>query len=798
MLSVGKLAKGQEGYYLSQVARGVEDYYTGHGEAPGRWLGTGAATLDLEGTVAPEDLGFVLAGDDPRTGRHLGTVRTVPGFDLTFSAPKSVSLLFALGEGLVPAEVVDAHEAAVDAAMGYLERQACMTRRGRAGFESAPGRGFIAAAFRHRTSRAGDPQLHTHVLVANMTEGPDGRWTSLDARHLYWHQRTAGFLYQAQLRAELTRRLGVAWETPVNGMANVRGIPETVLRAFSKRRREIEAHLAERAMSSAKAAEIAALSTRKAKDYNVDSTTLADRWRLEADALEFGPKKLRSLLGRGREPVPVQTNRTAVGEALTEHLSHFDRRDAVRHFAEISVEGADIADIEARGDRFLSSPTAVPLSEGNVGMRFSTPDLLRIEASLLRYASVSSPDMPTADQPSIDRATQSRPTLSDEQRTMVEAVCTSRRTVDVVVGVAGSGKTYAFDTARDAWQRSGCRVVGCALAARAAAELESNSGIPSFTIDSLLIHLDQPGTPGFAKNTIVVVDEASMVGTRKLARLSAHAQRSGAKVVLVGDPQQLPEVEAGGIFGRLANGPTATLIENRRQRDPQERRALADWRAGLIKRAMARLESIGHIKDLGDAEETRARLVTDWWRHTQGGEDALMLAIRRRDVRDLNDAATALLIEEGDLGEPIETEGGTFWTGQAVVCLRNNRDLGVVNGLRGVAVGGTADGGIEITTGAGTRILPSSYLADGHLDAGYALTIHKAQGVTCDRTLLLGTDSLYREAGYTALSRGRRSNVTYSVAETLDDEAPRIGLDLEASLAMSKAQHLAVDLATAP
>ncbi len=134
------------------------------------------------------------------------------GFDLTFRAPKSVGVLFGIGEPEVVREIVQAHEAAVGEALGYLEREACVARRGHGGAVFVRGRGFVAAAFRHRSSRAGDPLLHTHVVVASATQGPDGRWTALDGRLLYRHAKTAGFLYQAALRAEITGRLGLEWE----------------------------------------------------------------------------------------------------------------------------------------------------------------------------------------------------------------------------------------------------------------------------------------------------------------------------------------------------------------------------------------------------------------------------------------------------------------------------------------------------------------------------------------------------------------------------------------------------------
>ena len=169
-----------------------------------------------------------------------------PGFDLTFSAPKSVSVLFGIGDDELRAVLRDAHDGAVIDALGYLEREAAVTRRGPGGVHAIAGNGFVAAAFRHRTSRAGDPQLHTHVLVANLTLGADGRWSTLDGRRIYAHAKTAGYLYEARLRSLLTRELGVEWTPVRNGIADIAGVPPTVLRAFSRRRADIEAELERR------------------------------------------------------------------------------------------------------------------------------------------------------------------------------------------------------------------------------------------------------------------------------------------------------------------------------------------------------------------------------------------------------------------------------------------------------------------------------------------------------------------------------------------------------------------------
>ena len=221
---------------------------------------------------------LLLRGHDPTSGRKLARGnRTLPGFDCTFSAPKSVSIVHALGDEFERRVISESHDAAVDAALGYLERQAAFGRRGRDGVHRVDTSGFVAAAFRHRTSRAGDPQLHTHVLVANMVKGGDGRWGAVDGRLVFAHKMDAGAVYQSHLRAEITDRLGLEWTTPRNGLAELAGVPAEVLRAFSRRRTEIEAVLAARGETSAAAAATATLATRHAKrDINPD--VLREEW----------------------------------------------------------------------------------------------------------------------------------------------------------------------------------------------------------------------------------------------------------------------------------------------------------------------------------------------------------------------------------------------------------------------------------------------------------------------------------------------------------------------------------------
>jgi conjugative relaxase-like TrwC/TraI family protein len=266
VLSIGKLTAGAASarYYEESIATGQEDYYTGRGETAGEWVGAGAAEIGLAGQIPAGALERLLVeAVHPLTGQPLRSKPgQVQGFDLTFSAPKSVSVLFAVADPDVRAALTRGHEAAVRQALGYLEREAVQVRRGHAGAIREHAAGIVAGAYRHRSSRAGDPQLHTHVVVANLARGADGRWTALHATPLFTHAKTAGYLYQAALRDQLTRSVGVRWSAISKGSAEIEGVPSSAIGHFSTRRAEIRSEMERQGRFGSAAASVAALATR--------------------------------------------------------------------------------------------------------------------------------------------------------------------------------------------------------------------------------------------------------------------------------------------------------------------------------------------------------------------------------------------------------------------------------------------------------------------------------------------------------------------------------------------------------
>jgi conjugative relaxase-like TrwC/TraI family protein len=835
VLSLGKIKLSGESYYLNAVADGIDEYYRGVGEAPGRWTGQASDSLGVEGDVEAGDLHAVWAGENPKTSERLGRFpnRKVAGFDLTFRAPKSVSLLASLGEPDTARVVRESHESAVDAAFDYLEREAARSRIGKNGVHQIEVNGLVAAAFRHRTSRAGDPHLHTHMLVANMAEGGDGKWRTLDGRWLYLHASTAGYLYEAQLRCELTDRLGVEWGPVHNGIADIVGIDQEVRNHFSDRRKEIEEHLDEVGFRTARAAQLATLVTRKAKKANLDERSMRDVWEDKAAEIGWDPTTMAHALDRvPRATVEPDHETLCAGllspDGLTKQASSFDRRDLLRAICDHLPAGATVSEVEALADRVLNQREVVRLVETDSPGLLSSTVIRRTDGTIIAAAGIGDARWSTTELIGIERHVVARstaradegtcvvdggvlaevmarrPTLASEQAEMVARLTTSGNGIDVVCAAAGTGKTYTLDAAREAWEASGHRVIGAAMAGIAAQELQSTAAIRSSTLAMLQIDLNA-GRVRLDDRTVVVIDEAGMAGTRNLAPILNAADECGAKVVLVGDPHQLPEIDAGGVLTGLAKRlEPIELTENRRQRAQWEREALDELRCGDVDAAFAAYEDNERILSAPSAIDVRRRMVADWWSYRVAGDTIAMTAYRRDDVDDLNGRARAYLVRSGQVSGPeLLLDERPYQAGDQVVCLKNNRRLGVCNGTRGTVNHVDPERRTITITVADRRVqLPTEYLDEGNIAHGYATTIHKTQGATVDRGLVLGTDELFRERGYVALSRGRISNHLYLLGEAeLDDAAghgpPPISGDpadvVQQAMHHQSEKHLAID-----
>lgn len=706
-----------------------------------------------------------------------------PGYDVVFSAPKSVSVLYGLAESQIADQVREAHTYAISQAMAYLELFVARGARGKHRDGQQAVRvatdGLIATAFEHRASRADDPQLHTHVVIANLLHRTDGHWTAIDSAALYHHRHAAGYVYQAVLRGELTRRLGVRWTPTRRGIAEIEGVPRPLCREFSQRRQAIEERLADRGETGRLAAAKACLDTRPAKPHTPEPTQ-RQRWQERAARAGFHFDDL---------PVPGQLVEapsidaeylvTALlsADGLTARRSTFDPRDVLQGVCESLPGGAEV-DLETLldlGRTVVRDAETVPLLRGPLAgeQTYSTADLLAAEARALNLVAAQRTTSPAAVAGDLVNAVLPRDTLTAEQQELVRRLLTSAAGVDVVVGPAGAGKTRALRAARQAWQAAGHTVMGTSLAAVAARELQTGSGITSTSLARFLNDLHQaPLSPG----TVIVVDEASMIGTRQLLDLLQTATDQQAKVVLVGDPHQLSEIEAGGLFASLAASEDALRLHtNQRQAEPWERDALAALRDGDPTRALDAYADHDRVRLAPDRNLLLDRLTADYLlaRSAADTPDVLVLAGRNADVRAVNAAIRHQLRAHGLLGGAeihvgSDERARAYAAGDDVVITRNDYRREVFNGTRArVTALDPGTGELTLTTRDGQQVtVPAAWAAD-RLDHAYAMTCHRAQGITVDVALLYGTAALSREAAYVAMSRGRQANYVYATHEEL-------------------------------
>jgi conjugative relaxase-like TrwC/TraI family protein len=806
VLSVAKLALGHEAYYERQVALGLDDYYAGRGESPGLWAGSGAEGLDLAGVVADGALGTLLRGMSPADGAQLRTpakertitVRTldeasgewrdepkslapVAGYDLVFSCPKSVSLLHALTEDEhVRRAISDAHEASWRVALSYLESEACVVRRGRGGAIRERGEGFVAAAYRHRTSRAQDPHLHTHVIVANLARSSDGKWRALDGEAiLKTYRLAAGYLYEANLRHELSHSLGVRWTEPLKGMAEIEGVPQEALGAFSTRRQSLVEHMELMGTSGFAASRVAALATRERKEQ-VDLPDLRESWLARATEQSLGAIELRGLIGREHAERETLDVGTIDSEDLTAHRTTVSTPELVCAVAGAAYEGASVGAVLAGAEEIARRPEVTQVGEDATPgrpARFTTRSLLDLEREALEIGMAGREACaPRAGVGHVISALADAPMrLSDEQRALVAAAALSSDRVVCVVGVAGAGKTTALRVVADALGRSDVPVLGAAPSGRAADELRQATEISARTLHSLLSDARRSG--GLPRGCVLVIDEAGMAETRVLAPILRLVDEAGSKVILVGDPAQLPAVGAGGLYTTLCDQIGAVhLTENRRQRELAERDALSRLRDGDAEGYLGHAAREGCLLVADDPMQAKERLLADWWRTAAEGNirEVVILAHRRADVHELNEGARVRLRQAGRLGEQELIAGDReFRSGDRVICRRNDSALEVCNGTR--ASVRAVDPVLGIVTlqldGGPIRQVHARYAAE-HLEHGYALTGHAAQGASVERAfVLLRAEGALAEWGYVTASRARTETRLYAVGPELVADA---------------------------
>jgi conjugative relaxase-like TrwC/TraI family protein len=670
---LAKLGAGAERYYLATVAAGLEDHRPAGLEPDGVWQGSGSVGLGLSGKVGAGQLEAVLAGSDPASGQRLNPAQSrikVVGWDLVFAAPKSVSILFGIAEPDVSERVRSAHGTAVGDALGYLERVAVSARRrDHARRWSVPTAGVIAAGFVHRTSRLADPHLHTHVLVSNLVEGEDGRWTALDARGLYAHGMTASYLYHSRLRNELVRAVGVAFGPVIHGVANVAGVGPAVMANFSRRRGQVLEQLEKWDARNPRAAQAAALATRTPKDLTRSVEDLRVDWLRRAGALGLVESEVRALTGRaavGDQALDFE----AITSALVERTGSFGKRDLLRAVAQALVAGSDVASIERISEAIVAGGNLVVahspeidrwrggVPSGVVEARWTTRARVRAEQSFLSEVrsrggsdrawaarithsgaserasggaseSASGVASERASGVALERALgvalERRPELSSAQVEAVRHLVGSERGIEVLWTQPGPAGSDVLEAAREVWELLGLTVLGLVGSCKDGAALEPSTGVAATR--SVPAEAASP-------STVVLVAGAQRRGVVELSELLRSA--GGARVVLVADAgTRGPSSE---LLRQLAS--SSALMHHVEHRPAEPSVAPVRVACGPQHSVVVGLT----------APALRRALVDDWWAASHTKTGAVMVARTHVEVDVLNSEARARMREAAELG----------------------------------------------------------------------------------------------------------------------------------------------------
>jgi conjugative relaxase-like TrwC/TraI family protein len=817
------------------------EYYTGYltkaaGERPGVWTGSQAPGFGLSGEVTTEALGALLSGHDPATGQQLGralvdrfdkngnTIKSVAGYDATLSAPKSLSVLWGLTGDDGWAEC---HDVAVNAVVEMIEKYGSTTRIRSNGTRLHPEtKGLTVGVFRQSTSRADDPQLHTHVVISSKVQTVDGRWYALDALTLKKYQQAFGYLYQSVLRAELTDRYGVVFDPIVNGQAEIAGVPSDLLDQFSKRTGEIGVEMDDKLtdfhtregrdptdFEYAAMEREAAVDTRSKKTGAVVSD-LRTRWESEAARLGIDATTITDAIADVARQRPIEASPVVVSdvvERLAGRKSTWNRMDVLRTICDTATpqpghDGttwataldrsvdtvlASCVDLDPETDRTLRrSCDGRSLYIEPITSQSTSENVLAQEEHILTWALDAQADDPIPSHRITDDA------LDDGQHDAASAVAGHDRLV-LVVGPAGAGKTRMLQAAVRDLQAQTRPVIGLAPTAKAADVLKTETEMPGDTVAKLLYELERPNPERSSfdcgSGMTVVVDEAGMLNTADLHRLVVHAEQRQWRLVLVGDPHQLQAVGRGGMFQELCDiGRTIQLEHLHRFTNEWEAETSLRLRQGDPE-ALHFYNTFDRIR-AGTFDDHLETISDAWTRCRDDGETISVTTARNEQVDAINHHMQQRRVEAGELDQNTLVQIADDWAmvGDIVATRRNDRRLRTTTGEpvrnreRWTITDTNPSGEITVTRldGHGTITLPADY-ARQHVQLAYATTEHGAQGETADRSITLATTATTGRGLYVGMTRGRDENLALVVTEA-PELAEAISI-LEVAIAIDRA-----------
>jgi conjugative relaxase-like TrwC/TraI family protein len=779
------------GYYIGEQSR----YYTTGREKPGQWFAPSGALELTDGAEIDDQLFERLHAGQDSGGRFLARFASgtrhdrVPAYDLTFSAPKSVSLAWVWSDAEHRLAIEEAHDKAIRSALGILENEAAFTRRGRGG-ASLEKVSLAGAIFQHGEARptedkvgeiVSDPQLHSHAVIFNLAQRQDGSFGSLDGRQFFGWKMAMGAVYRAELAFRL-QEIGYQIErTDEQGLFEISGFSREVIEAFSHRQQQIKSALAEKGLTSAEAPNLAAAITKATRLSKVDRSPDFDRhqeWKIRGEEAGFTAERLEALREVGRERLSsddIYIKSTAM-EQLTEHEAVFKRQHVLATAAAKGTgRGIDAKAACQMADELLADREIIELSTDKLGLKsFSTREMLAVEREVIDLsARLSKRNFVRIDESLLTKFI-AEAGLDDDQAAAVAHI-TGKEAIAIFQGGAGSGKSYSLKAAIKTYEAEGCQVIGAATAWRAARQLGDECQIEARAIDRWLAESKSEKSP-INSRTVLVIDEAGLLSSRQMREVLALADETQAKIIFCGDERQLQAVGAGPGLRLVAEQIDSVRVDkNRRQKEAWAREMVNNLANGDAEKAVAALDENKCLHWAKGKDAAYKITIEKWQSHVIKHPDksCLVLAASNGDVRRLNQEIRGVLKKQGKIStKEITVQAADrsrsiaplpLAIGDKIEFLCRNDRLGVINGDKAkiIAVSQEPKGHARLKVEVKDRQIEFSTkeIIDNRgrirLAHGYASTIHNAQGLTVDNAIVLASPAMTRNQIYVAASRAK-------------------------------------------
>lgn len=839
MLTANKITADSYEYYLNSL------------EGPDQnavWLGIGAQALGLTNAqFEPVDFVLLLQGKQPDLFDQkplLSGLRTdhVPGWDFTFSASKDISLAWAIdSDADRRQDVLNAHDRAVQRTLTWLEENSAVARVTRASVKQTTPVGLVVAAFRHTVNRNSEPGLHTHAVIMNVGIDEDGEWRSIHSKYLYNVQKAARKIYAAELRANISQ-LGYRFHTIGDGSIVLDGVNRSLISTFSTRTTEIKEYMKQMQRIDPAANAIATIATRAPKETHSFDELHTEWLETLAGAGYSQEAFLASIRDPSGTPAPhvaldadwvAMAIAAALGpNGVTGHNAIFFTEDLYAFYADLGINGITVDELTLLVEATLANPELLPITlldadgalitNENRGHRptqvvkasalgpmrarerFTIRSMLDVEQATMVCADESHPTplgvaTPLALETALEHYAVNGFTPSPQQIDIISNVTTSGKAIELISGIPGSGKTDLLTAATSAWKSSGYWVLGMAHTGVVADKLKQQAGMEAYTLASAIDSLSK-GYLLLTNKTVIVIDEAAMVGTRDLYHVLRAASNAHAKVLLVGDDSQLPAINAGGMFTALWQHQGGHQLDvNLRQIHDWAKDAADKLRKGHAEAAIWHYASEGFVLTADTELDLLYTCVTNWRKDLAQGHATAMYTYLNHHTYALNLMARSLLIESGELGATAlylpasesdsKLDAREYSIGEEILLLKNNflrhaRGFGstrVRNSHTATIISyNESDQTVVASLADGTLIrIPNHYLVN-HTNHAYARTIYKAQGGTVGKVRsdpeltieghahIFGAESLHLEAAYIAVTRATHTTKLYVMQNAFD------------------------------